>query len=205
MAAAADPFVIGEPVPLTVDQCSRLAAAINQGQMLCAYQIPVTLQKVAPDGKSTFDLGNFRRRVEVRTDASDKPLFTTFNGVIKGDLHVSGVNDSGGVSFESFRRDSRPKRSVLVHTDNPAVKLEVDNSRVPEFIGATLTQEPNPAGSNAGPGDTWKLEITVLPTAFGPFPRDDDPAYRDSAVYIRTVGPSPRTVRVSVKGDASDR
>jgi hypothetical protein len=205
MPASADPFAIGEPVPLTVDQCIRLSAMLNQGRVLSGYQIPVMLQKVAPDGKSTFDIGNFRRRVEVRTDASDKPLFTTFNGVIQGDLHVSGVDDSGGIAFNSFRRDSRPKRFALIHTDNPAVNLELDKSRVPEYLSAALTHEPNPAGTGAGPSDTWKLEVVVLPNAYGPFPRDDDPAYRDAAVYVRTVEKLPHTVRVAIKGDASDR
>jgi hypothetical protein len=201
LPASADPFVIGEPVWMTTDQCARLALALNQGRVFSGYKVPLTLQKVAPDGKTPFDLGNFRRRVEILTDASDKPLFSTFTGVIQGDVHVSGVDESGGISFESFRRDSRPKRFVLIRTDDPAIKLELDKSRVPEYLLAALSQEANPAG----PSGTWKLEITVLPTAFGPFPRDDDPVYRDSAVYIRTAGPSPRTVRVAVKGDASDR
>jgi hypothetical protein len=205
MPASADPFTIGEPVALTVDQCDRVGMALNQGRVLSGYRIPVTLQKVAADGKSRFDLGNFRRRVEVRTDASDKPLFTTFIGVIQGDLHVSGVDESGGIAFDSFRRDSRPKRFALVRSDNPAEKLELDKSRVPEYISAALTQEPNPAGPGAGPSGTWKLEVVVLPSAYGPFPRDDDPTYRDSAVYVRTVGPSPHTVRIAIKGDAADR
>ena len=81
------------------------------------------------------------------------------------------------------------------------MKLELDRARVPEFVQAALSEET----ATGGLGKAWKLQLTILPVAYGPFPRDDDPAYGDSAVYIRTSGPSAQSVRVGIRGDAVDR
>jgi hypothetical protein len=205
LPASSDAFLVGEPVPLTQHQC-ELAQETQQaigkeGRVLSAYRIPVTLQELAPDGKTAFESGNFRRLVEILTDASDKPLAVTFSGVVLGDVRLNGVDDGGDVTFGTFPRDSEPSpRVVFAHSETPGVGLEIVKDRLPEYLQARLTED-----STGGLGKTWKLEIRVLPGAYGPFPRDDDPTYRDSAVYVRTTGSSPQLVRVGVRGVAADR
>lgn len=202
LVPSADAFEVGRPILMTTDDCVheqvRMAA---QGRVRSGYRLPVTLRKLAADGKTPFELGNFRRQVRIATDAADEPLFVAFTGRVVGDVQVSGVDDGGGVSFGTFPRANSPTRSVLLRSDEPGIQMEVDKARVPEYIRATLTDESTPGGL----GKTWKLDLSVLPTAYGPFPRDDDPTYRDSAVYVRSTGPSPQVVRVSVRGDAVDR
>jgi hypothetical protein len=200
LSARSDAFSVGEPVALTDAMCARTAAK-HKCAVLSAYMIPVTIQSSAPDG-SLCEIGNFRRRIEVQTDALDSPLPWTFSGVIRGDFRVTNVDDSGSISFGSFRRDSMPPpRFVYIQSETPDLKLELESNRVPEYLSAKLVKE-----SAAGdPVNTWKLEIGVLPRAYGRFPRDDDPAYRDSAVYIHTIGKTPeQRIRVSVRGDAGN-
>jgi hypothetical protein len=206
LLAESDPFVVGKPVALTTAQCASVARDLRSTQMvnrvLCAYRIPVTLQKHAEDSNKTpFELGNFRRRVDVKTDASDATLSITFTGVVQGDLQISRVDESGGVSFGSFRRNSPPPPQVVfIRGDAPGLKLELDKDRVPPYLHATLGVDP----AAGGEGKTWRLEISVLPKAYGNFPRDNDPDYRDSAVHLHTTDASPQRIRISVRGDAGN-
>jgi hypothetical protein len=198
LPAQSDAFVVGTPVPLTNEQCSSVASALRSTRVLSAYRVPVTLQKKAADG-TLFDIGNFRRRIDVVTDAFDKVLGWTFSGLVRGDMRITGVDDAGGVSFGSFRRDNvPPPRYAFIQSDIPDLKLELDEKRVPQYLQARLSKESDTGGQP----DAWKLEIRVLPGAYGRFPRDDDPVYRDSAIYIRTAGSPPQCIRVLVRGDA---
>ncbi len=200
---SADAFVVGKPEFLSPAGCAAAEQETRKfgARVLSGYRIPVTLLRTAPDGKTPFDLGNFRRTVEVHTDASEKPLPVAFKGTVKGDVQVYGTDESGAINFGSFRRGSEPERAVTIRSEVPGVELDLDKTRVPEYLRATLTEEPTLGGG----GKAWKLLLRALPGAYGAFPRDDDPAYRDSAVYVRTAGPAPQSLRVAVKGDAVDR
>ena len=200
LAPSADAFLVGEPVALNAEACFNQEQK-SQIRILSAYAVPVTFAPVAPDGKTPFDLGNFRRQVEIQTDLLDKPLAIGFRGRIEGDLHIHGTDETGALNFGSFRRDSEPARSVLISSGSSTKKLELDKSRIPEYVRAKLTEEPRPGEL----GKAWKLEVQVLPSVYGHFPRDDDPAYRDSAVYVRTADPISQSFRVALKGDAVDR
>lgn len=199
LPAASDAFEVGKPVALTADECRGVFREFNKWVTKSGYRIPVTLRKVAPDGKTPFDMGRFRRSIEIVTDVSDKPLTMTYSGTIPGDLQISGVDEAGGISFGPFRRGSPVMRTVSIRTNNPAVKLELDKKRIPEYVEATLKEDPS-----EGTTGVWNLELKIAPSAYGSFPRDDDPVYQDSAVYLRTTGPSPQSFRLELRGDAVD-
>jgi hypothetical protein len=200
LAESSDSLEVGEPIPLTISQCA-LASSSAFSRVWSGYRIPITLKKSAKDG-SPCEIGNFRRRIEVQTDASDTPLKWTLSGVVRGDMRIANVDDSGGISFGSFRRDSPPApRSVLLQSAVPGLKLEVDERRLPDFLRASISREPDSTEQFS----KWKLEIRVLPSVYGQFPREDEPGYRDSAVYVRSVGTGPRqTIRIAVRGDAGN-
>ena len=81
-------------------------------------------------------------------------------------------------------------------------RLEKD--RLPKYLEARLPAKPNVSGSGSG-HQTWRLEVRVRPgEARGQFPRQEDPAYADSAVYVQIVGKTPRSIRVPVSGTAND-
>ena len=52
----------------------------------------------------------------------------------------------------------------------------------------------------------WRLTAAVKPNeASGAFPRDEDPKYRDSAIYVRQKGvPNARATRIAIEGHATD-
>jgi hypothetical protein len=197
---SADAFEIGEAVPLTASQCAA-ASSSPYTRVWSGYRIPVTLKKAASDG-SLCEVGNFRRRVEIATDASDKPLTMTFGGVVSGEMRISNVDDSGGINFGSFRRDNLPpSRSVFIQSPTADLKLEVDEKRTPEYLRASLSKQPTVTEQFS----SWKLEVKVLPSVYGQFPREEDAAYRDGAIYVHTVGNGPRqTIRIAVRGDAGN-
>jgi hypothetical protein len=203
IAADSDAFEVGQPVPLSAEERRALQMIINKGEMLSGYRVPLTLRRLARDGKTPFELGNFRRQIEVLTDAQpDKVLSLTFTGIVLGDVQINGVDDSGGISFGNFPKDSLPQpRVISFRGEAPDLKLELDTTRVPEFLQATLLQDTG--GDEAS--RAWKLEVKLRPGVYGTFPRDDDPAYRDSAIYLRTVGTAPQYIRIGVRGDAVDR
>jgi hypothetical protein len=200
LPADSDAFVVGEPVPLSPEECIKATREIKQWLVQSGYRIPVTLRKVAPDRKTPFEVGRFRRRVEVTTDAVDTPVSMTFSGAVHGDFQVTGVDEAGGVAMGTFRRDEHRNRTFNVRGGAPGVKLELDKGRIPEYIKATLTEQKPSAGSLSR---YWELYIEILPSVYGSFPRDDDPVYQDSAIYLRSDGPSPQTFRVEIRGDAT--
>jgi hypothetical protein len=201
MPAESDAFEVGEPVALTADQCWALTREQKKWIVLSAYRIPVTLRKVAPDGKTPFDVGRFRRRVEITTDASDKPLLMTFSGSIPSDLQISGVDEAGGVGFGTFRRAAGAERQVILRTAKPDLKLELDKKRIPEYVEATLEKD----ASTDGGTHAWYLRQKIASNVYGSFPRDDDPAYQDSAIYLRAIGATTtQSIRLEIRGDAVD-
>jgi hypothetical protein len=194
-----DPFVVGKPVRLSREEIAAHAHNAPTG-IACAYRVPVTLRPVASDGKTLFDLGIFRRRVLVTCD-DEEPLTVLVRGVVEGDVRVGAGDDHNRISFGNvYRNGGRMTRSIDLASQVPGMKLELLDKRTPPFLDAKLTEE---AGDELG--KVWRLVVTLKPTATGRFPRDDDPAYRESAVYVRSPSHGGQTVRIPVEGDVVDR
>jgi hypothetical protein len=202
--AASDPFVVGEPVPLTAEEKAALAQTARMRRVLCAYRIPITLRAVSEDGKMPFELGPFRRWVVLTASDEDEidPVRTVVSGRIEGDVTVGNPTDAGAIAFGVFERQRGARRTVVLQSSVPGLKLELDpDHKVPEYLKVKLDKaREGPAGSR-----TWDLRVEVVPGgARGVFPRDDDPTYRDSALYLKTVEKTPRTIRIPVTGTAND-
>jgi hypothetical protein len=193
----ADPFVVDELRPLTEEE---LAVLRRTGPALAGYRLTVTLHPVAPDGKTPCELGTSRREVRLVPDGGMDPVAVPFTFAVQGDVSVGGVEDAGRVRFGSFDRTTRRTRTITLRSSVPGLGLEMDRSRVPDYLEAELVgPEKDPLGTS------WELKVTVLAgRASGRFPRDD-PSYRDSAIYLRTTGPTSQAVRVPVEGNAAER
>jgi hypothetical protein len=112
--------------------------------------------------------------------------------------------DAGGrVDLGNFvRRDGTRWRRLALESDLAGMELELERSRLPKYLEVRFP--PKPEESKSG-HRTWRLEVRVPPNAArGPFPRREDPAYRDSAVYVRIAGKTPRSIRIPVTGVAND-
>jgi hypothetical protein len=210
---ASDPFSVGNPVALTSAELDKLEQDNNaeqgggdllEGQVLCAFRIPVTLHAVAPDGKTPFDIGPFRRRITLSSpDLSTEPRHVAVTGRVRGPIEIGNGEDGGEVNFSDFPRRKGRKEAIALQSDVPGMSLAFDRQRTPKFLSARVGK-PEKIGDGR---QAWKVDVEVLPgEASGVFPRREDPAYEDSAVYLeaRVPGKPARSVRIGVRGTANE-
>lgn len=212
--AGSDPMEVGVPEPLDDKERAELEQTLttpnpNQadqqlgGRVLCGYKVPITLHAISPDGKMPFDIGPFRRRVLLSSpDLEGEPKTVEVTGRVRGFVEIGGDEEGGAIHFRDFPRSRGRRIPVPMHCENKDVKLEVDRSRMPEFLNATL----KPVETSSKTRQSWTLLIEVLPNkASGPFPRKE-PLYEDSAVYLKATVPGkpPRYLRIAVQGTASE-
>jgi hypothetical protein len=204
--ASSDPFVVGEPIPMTEEQKTKLAQAAGMRRVLCGYRIPITLRAVSEDGTMPFELGPFRRWVVFTGSEEDgiEPVKTAVTGRVEGEVTVGNPSDIGVISFGVFEGQKGAKRTVVLQSSVPGLEMKLDpDHKVPDYLKVDKFSDK----AEVGPGGsrTWKLQVEVVPgRAHGVFPRDDDPTYRDSAIYLKTLEKTPRTIRVPVSGTAND-
>jgi hypothetical protein len=208
-----DPFMVGSPEPLTPAECSqleqdlRLAAEKDKtnetdlGRVLAGYRIPVTIRNRVGETKTALDLGPFHRQLEIRMLGDDRdPVSITLTGRIEGEVAIGGDMDKGRIRFGRFERNKGSKTQTINLWTEPGVKLELDLRRTADFLEVRWADKPETASDGRL---LWHLEATVRPNqVLGDFPRTDDPTYRDCAVYLKTVGDRPQTVRIPVEGIA---
>jgi hypothetical protein len=192
------PFVTcGRPRPLTEAECHALEQE-KKAIVLSGYRVPVTVREQRDDGRK-HDLGPFRVPVGLTSDARDEPLGLLVIGEVKGDVTVLSEDDrfQDRIVFPVFTRSMGDKKTVTVEAD-PGTELSFD--RGPDFMKVELTP-----GESSGRGrKTWRLTVTIPPNAVsGHFPRTDDPALSDTAIYLKTK--ADRGVRIPVSGTASQR
>jgi hypothetical protein len=199
-----DPVEVGPVVPATPEDRAKLAGEVR-ANIRCAYKTTVTLRPVAPDGRTPFEQGLFHRRVEFSGPDGIQPLEASVTGRLVAVVTVGDAEGAGYVAFGPFLRSEGMVKKVVLHSDAPKLELEVDTDpgRVPEFIDTPKLefQEETPSGHR-----TWLLTLQIPPNKGrgGRFPNAEDPAYRDSAIYIKTKEKPPRTIRVPLSGVAND-
>lgn len=213
--ANSDPFEIGTPEQLSGVALEALAREVPNiptdtpegtasNLIASGYRIPVTLRSVAKDGKTPFDIGQFRRRVvvscpDVEMDAKSILVVGQVRGVVE---LGGGEENAGDLDFRIFSRNQGKRQTMRLTSEVPGVKLEIDPARTWEYLKPTLT-----ADKPIGTLQSWSLRVEVLPgKASGTFPRKDDPAYEDCAVYLKATVPDskqpPRTIRIAVQGQS---
>jgi hypothetical protein len=200
-----DPFTV-ETAPLKAEEVKELQEERKDLPItiLCGYRINVTLRPQARDNKTPIEMGVFGRRFEVRDDDQGlEPVQFLVVGSLLGPVTVGSPDDMGKIQFNAFRRDRGTEKPVTLQSDVKGLKLEVDQALTAAFLEATLEPPKSfPNGKQA-----WKLNVRVRPgKANGTFPRQDDPAYRDSAVYVKMIdGEQTHSIRIPTQGEAQDR
>ncbi len=200
----ADPVTVGVPVPLNDADLQRLGQSqrLHMQPLQSGYRIPVILRARAKDG-TPFGLGHFRRYVRLTSDDEGiEPVEVKVAGVVQGDVQVGGDKEAGAINLGPFPRNRGTRGSITVQTDVPKLKLELDSSRIPEYLKVRFPTEPEvtPTGHRM-----WVLEVEVPANAArGTFPRSDDPVYHDGAIYVKTTETPPRSIRIPVIGTANE-
>jgi hypothetical protein len=200
--AESDPVEVGQPIPLSAADLRRIEESEKTpGRILSGYSIPVTLRAKAKDD-TPIEWGQFHRYINLSSDDEGiEPVQVKVTGVVHGDVMVGGDKDSGVINLGPFSRSRGAHGEIVLQTDVQGLELKLDLSRVPEYLKARLGEpETSPSGHRV-----WVLEVEALPDkARGEFPRTDDPAYRDSAIYVTTEEKLPRSIRVPVIGAANE-
>jgi hypothetical protein len=199
--AEKDPFQIGVSTPLTDEECRTLEQTYKVPHLLCGFKITVTLRPSSPDGTVPCALGRFRRPVELRWgDDGAEPQYSVLTGEVKGFVTVGEPDDGGRIDFGSFPSAQGKEQVLTLETDVAGLDLEVDTSRVPEFLDLPRLGPPDVAPSGHR---TWRLQAKVSPgKAVGVFPNPSDPIASDCAIYLKTKEKRPRSIRIPVTGTA---
>ena len=124
----------------------------NNGAVLSGYRVPITLLKVSPDGKTPFDLGLFRQRIELKMD-DDNKVQVVVKGSIEGDLKVVGADAAKPVHFPSFDRTTAASQPVVVESEADVASLKLDKNRTPAFLDVDFPAGPEKNGDRK----IWKL------------------------------------------------
>ncbi len=197
--AKSDPLVVTGPERLTDAERRRLEDKLRLFHLLCAYRFTVTLRAVSEDGTARFEEGRFQRYLTLTCVGQDVRQQVMLQGVIQGDVQVGSRTEAGVVPMGSFPASQGREYTMVLQSDVPGLELEVDAARTAEFLKVVLDKpETAPSGHR-----TWRLRVKVPPnTVYGKFPSADDPLLRDSAVYLRRKGGTPRSIRIPVGGTA---
>jgi hypothetical protein len=214
---ASDPIVVGEPVPLSREEIRQLEAENNpevdpqkpdpardalRGKVLSGYRIPITVRPAYADGKQGMDLGLFERWVELSSDDEGvEPVRIHVRGRIGGELNA---NQEDEVTFGDFNRHSGVQRTLFLSSSEMGLHLEVDRERSASFVTVDLKEQPQEKGMDSR---AWQLRIRIRPgQVSGHFPRREDTAYQDSAVYLKLRYDDrvklPRKLRIPLSGTA---
>lgn len=207
-----DALEVGKPIPLQEEDLLQLQQRDTRMQKFpvkSGYRIPITVRAKAPDG-TPIEWGEYSRHVVLHTSSDFEPVTVRVSGAVLGDIIVGGGKGGGALNLGPFPRrrgvvGNKPNNSITLQTDEEDVELELDRSRVPEYLNPSLSK---PQQSRNGHRQ-WVLRVEVPPNEVrGTFPRDDDPVYRDSAIYVKTkVGNSTKSshkIRIPVLGVAND-
>jgi hypothetical protein len=197
-----DPVEVGPVVECSPEESAELASKTSY-PVRSAYKTTVTLRRTSPNGTMPMEMGAFYRYVEFIPDAAGiEPLESAITGQVLAVVTVGDGESAGHIQFGPFVRSEGKSLKTLLQSDAPNLELEVDPTRVPVFLDPPKLKlvDVTPSGHRS-----WELEMQVPPNkAAGRFPNAEDPAYRDSAIYIKTKEKAPRTIRIPVSGVAND-
>jgi hypothetical protein len=197
-----DPCIVaGPPRRMTPEERTTIPLALRATdkipptKMRSGYIIPIVVYE-RRDGKQ-LELGPLSRRLTVRTDAIPDPTMVLVQGTVRGLVDVGEAGDKATekdrVNLGTFRADRVKETTVMVSAREPNVNLRLKSVR-PDYLNVSLTELPGSVGL-----PQWKLQVTVEANRVsGLLPGD-------SAIYLETVGPSPRAIRIPVVGNATVR
>lgn len=198
-----DPLQVGQAEELNRQECEDLEKELKyDAPVMCGYRISATL--LAKVGDRHFDTGPFRRQIRIKPLTKDlNPILHLVVGTIEGEVRVGSEDDASRILLGTFPRSSGSReRKITLSSDVENLKLELDKTRVPEYLDVNFKEITKAAGGRR----LWELVVTAPPDkADGVFPRDDHPAYRDSAIYVKSIGATTRYIRIPVEGNANNR
>jgi hypothetical protein len=208
-----DPFlVLTMPVALTYEERKRMSERIKS-RVLCAYRIQVVVRDRLEDGRP-IELGPFQRKAVLQIvgeklpllDDDKEPLKLILTGRVKGTVIVLAPEGPDQIEMGNkgyFDANFGDVKEATVESRNTDLTLALDKERTASFLKVDVREPKIVAGVK-----TWSVRVEVPgKKAAGEFPREDNPDYRDSAVYLKMTDAKkpddkPRLLRIPVSGKA---
>jgi hypothetical protein len=186
-----DPFVdVGKPVIMTAEELAKVAAKIGASlkdpnlSLRSGYRIPVTVRREAPGHQP--DIGLFEKFLFV-TGPGDRVLKVLVKGRVTG---LVWIEDGQRVDMKSYNYRSGTSTTATLVTGKPDLELTlVPEETRPVFLKASLGAAKDEPGRR-----TWPLTLTVAPN------EGAEPNWT-GLVVLKTGGPNPQKVRVTVIGN----
>ena len=195
------------PVLLTEKEITDLSKKLNL-KVSVAYRIGVRGHLPKEDkNEAQSEFGPYARAFRIvcldlpESDTHRAANFT-INGSVESDVRVLGADPEGSVPMNNFPWTVGKKFQVRLESLDPNAKLEIDLGRTSSFLKIRQLGEPEKLRR----GTAYDYEILIGGGKVrGAFPREEgDASLRDSAFYIRSVGPKSRLIRVPVSGRGDD-
>jgi hypothetical protein len=180
-------FEVGVPAEVPAKERATLAKTLGvkhaeNRHPTCAYRIPVTVHESRMGQQ--FDLGPFQRTLEISGVPGMEIHKVPITGVVRGVVRVLGADDKDRINLGSFKQERGRSETVTLQAP-PGVQLTCDRTTT-EAIKPTLTPDKETPGQ-------WRLTVEALPGSYLPL---------DAAVILRVEGPTPRSLRIPVTGNA---
>ncbi len=195
------------PVLLNEKETSELSKKLNL-KVSVAYRIGVRGHLPKEDkNEAQSEFGPYARAfrivcLDLPESDSHRAANFTINGSVESDVRVLGADPEGSVPMNNFPWTVGKKFQVRVESLIPDAKLEIDQVRTSSFL--KIRQMGEPEKLRRGTAYDYEVQISGGKVR-GAFPREEgDPGLRDSAFYIRSVGPKTRLIRVPVSGRGDD-
>lgn len=180
---------VGEPVPLTAQECRDLAARVGEDyggvvQVLSAYRYPVKVRRQAEGQLAS--VGSFAREIHFGNNLTPKSFRTVLNGSVAGAVRLEDGTKIDLGSYDASRPFKKDFRLVADRTD---IDLEIVPDRCdPKFVALSLTPPERAFGQTS-----WTLTATIVEQ------QGRRPGWRGEVV-LRSRGAEPETYRIPMTG-----
>lgn len=199
------PFEMDKPEKLNEEECKKLAEKY-QVPVLCAYKVRVKVS----EQNTQLDLGLFRYRVILKSDANPEPLTVFVSGEVEGPVRLVTEDGRSRIDLGPFSARADKGLEISLATDDPSLELRIDRAKTAPFFKLGEPKEEKGRAAR-----TWHIEGTIPARSLeGPFPNRDKLGYEDTAVYLTihrkddkgvVSEKSWRRIRVLVVGNATAR
>lgn len=184
-------FVLGEPAPLSAEECAKLAARLSHEmkggvRVPSGWRVPVTIRRSVPGGPPV-EVGEFEREVHF-AEPGLSPV--TYRTIIKGTM-TGAVKIDGATKLElgDYQSQYGVKKEFTLVSDQLDLQLQLVPERCgPKYVQMKLSSPRSENGRRA-----WTLTLEI-PAASG-----NKPPFTGAAV-LKTFGAESTVYKFPVSG-----
>lgn len=177
--------------PLTEAERERWAPTLKS-RVQSGYLVRVKVHERRSD-KEQLDLGPFRRKIELVSDAAAEPLHVELTGNVRGEVVLDASTD-GRLTLGSFPARTGMKKQFILVSDHPGAELLDEVVVEPPEAGYLVVKLGKDKQASGGGRTQWNLSVQVPPgRTAGTLPRG-------TAVVLKIQGDPPRRLRLPVTG-----